>query len=260
MTSIYYHHETRDALRRRASEGCIAVVPLAATEQHGPHLPVYTDSLICEHIAVRACEQASASIDLLLTPTLTIGCSAHHLPFGGTLSFSSSTYLSMLSDIGDSLVAGGFRRIAFLNGHGGNEPIMQQTAQDLAVRHDIWTASASYWSLSRSSLGALNAGETGMVPGHAGGFEASLIAALAPELMKWDRMQPDHPQRQWINAGPPGAFVGKHGLLTGVDGYTDTPAAADAAKGKAYLQAIVDATAAWLIQLNDWMRSGEERA
>ena len=254
-----FHYQTRETLNLHAAEGYAVVVPLAATEQHGPHLPVFTDSIVCENIALEACRKASESMKLLLTPTLTIGCSQHHLAFGGTLSFTSSTYLLMLNEIGESLVSGGFRKIIFLNAHGGNEQLMHQSAQDLAVKHAIWTASASYWSLSRSALYEQNAQEMGMVPGHAGGFEASLIASLAPQLVRGGASaDSQHPQRSWINAGPAGTFIGKHGQLTGVQGYTDSILPADAAKGTQYLHAIIESTASWLVQVGNWMNEGVE--
>ncbi|MZQ81388.1 creatininase family protein [Paenibacillus sp. 5J-6] len=261
MTDFLFHHGTRETLKRHADEGYAVVVPLAATEQHGPNLPVFTDSLIGEHLAFEACKQAATSTKLLLAPTLVVGCSQHHLAFGGTLSFTSSTYLLMLKEIGESLVSGGFRKIIFLNAHGGNEPMMHQAAQDLAVQHDIWTASASYWSLSRSALTELHAQEMGMVPGHAGGFETSLIASLTPDLIRNESIdRPAHSQRSWINAGPPGSFVGKHSYLTGVDGYTDSAHQADAAKGAMYMQAIIESTAQWLVQVGNWMNEGVELA
>ncbi|MBP1964132.1 creatininase family protein [Paenibacillus aceris] len=259
MNDLLFHHGTRETLKRQAQEGYAVVVPLAATEQHGPHLPVFTDSMIGEHIAFEACKKAAMSTKLLLAPTLVVGCSQHHLAYGGTLSFSSSTYLLMLKEIGESLVSGGFRKIIYLNAHGGNEPFMHQAAQDLAVQHDIWTASASYWSLSRSALMEIQAQEMGMVPGHAGGFETSLIASLAGHLIRSDTTDsPKHPQCSWINAGPPGSFVGKHSYLTGVDGYTDSALPADAAKGSMYLQAIIESTAHWLVQVGNWMNEGAE--
>lgn len=248
MSSIWLSHYTREAITDKARQGYSVVVPLAATEQHGPHLPVYTDSFICEHIAVRAAKQANESFGLLLAPILTIGCSQHHLAFGGTISFTSSTYLQVLRDIGESLVQAGFNKIIFLNGHGGNEPLMHQTANDLAVRHPVWTASASYWSVARESLQALNANEVGMVPGHAGGFETSTIMALNPELVRVDQAEAEHVRRPWINAGPPGTFLGRHLELTGASGYTDTAIHASAEKGQVYLDAIVQSVAAWLVR------------
>lgn len=257
MKRLHLHLFTREEISERARAGYAVVVPLAATEQHGPHLPVYTDTLICEHIAERAGEQAAAQVPLLVAPVLPIGCSQHHLSFGGTLSFTSSTYLSMLRDIGESLVTDGFGKIIFLNGHGGNDPIMHQTASDLAVRYPIWTASASYWSVAREALQSVNASEVGMVPGHAGGFETAAILAIRPELVRTDRIGTEHVQRDWINSGPPGAFIGRHGELTGYDGYTDPAAPATAEKGKLYLDAIVGSVADWLVRTVTAMERGE---
>jgi len=257
MKSYLYHEHTREQLKRKAEEGYMAVVALAATEQHGPHLPVYTDSLIGERIANQAVEQAARSVPVLLCPLLPIGCSDHHLRFGGTLSFSSATYLSMLRDIGESLVSGGFRKIAFLNGHGGNEPIMHQTANDLAVKHPIWTASASYWSVSRDALRHEGAQEVGMVPGHAGGFETSAIMALREDLVASDRLASEHAERAWINTGSAGTFLGRHQELTGADGYTDAPHRATKERGERYLEAISRSVAEWLVGVCEAMERGE---
>lgn len=232
MKSIYMHYHTREEISELAAKGCAIVVPLAATEQHGPHLPVYTDSLIGEHIVSEAVRQAAETVPILMAPVLTIGCSQHHLSFGGTLSYTSFTYMQMLRDIGESLVQDGFKKIIFVNGHGGNEPVMIQTVNDLAVKYPVWVASTSYWSVSRAALGDLNASEIGMVPGHAGGFETAAVMALKPELVRADLLGTTHVMREWLNSGLPGTFIGKHRELTGYDGYTDAPYKATAEAGK----------------------------
>ncbi|WP_256757802.1 creatininase family protein [Cohnella sp. WQ 127256] len=257
MKSFLFHEHTREQLNQKAAEGYMVVVALAATEQHGPHLPVYTDSLIGQFVATEAVEQAAKTVPILLCPLISIGCSDHHKQFGGTLSFSSSTYMQMLRDIGESLVSCGFRRIVFLNGHGGNEPIMHQTANDLAVKHPVWTASASYWSISREQLHRVNADEVGMVPGHAGGFETSVIMALREDLVATDLIVAEHSERAWINSGPPGTFIGRHLELTGSGGYTDAPHMATKERGERYLEAINHSVTAWLINVYDSMDSGE---
>lgn len=256
MSEILFHRHTREQLSALAGEGCPVIVPLAATEQHGPHLPVFTDSLICEHICLEAARLASGTAPMLVAPTLTIGCSQHHLAFGGTLSISSSTYLSLLHDIGESLIACGFRKIIFLNGHGGNESLMHQAATDLAVRHAVWTASASYWSVAREALRAIGAEEVGRVPGHAGGFETALVLALRPEWVRTEHIAAEHPQMPIGAADIPGAFVGRPGMLTGIDGYTDAAHRAAADKGAGYLRAIVESLAAWLLDVVATMDRG----
>ncbi|MBO9609914.1 MAG: creatininase family protein [Paenibacillaceae bacterium] len=247
--SIFFHHYTRAEISEMAGQGAAVVVPLAATEQHGDHLPVYTDSFICDHIVRRSVDSASASVPIVMAPLVSIGCSQHHLSFGGTISFPSATYLLMLGDIAESLVRCGFRKIIFVNGHGGNHALMNQAAQDLAVRHPVWTAAASYWNVAKSALVDAGAKEVGKVPGHAGGFETSLIMALVPELVKRERIALTHREHMRSTYSESGIFIAKHGELTGIDGFTDAAGAADAAKGVSYLQTIVESVSRWLIDV-----------
>lgn len=258
MRDIFMHELTREAITRRAHHGSAVVVPLAATEQHGPHLPVFTDSLITEHVVTEAIAQAAKQVDILMAPILTFGCSEHHLSFGGTISYKSATYLSMLRDISESLVKAGFKKIFFVNGHGGNTPIMQQAINDLVVQHRLWGAAASYWSVAGQALEELGAAEVGLVPGHAGGFETAAILALRPELVQPYTDRNEHTIRDWIHTGKPGVFVGKHGELTGIDGFTDAPYRATAAAGQLYLHTIVGCLSEWLVQTIQTMEQGGE--
>ncbi|SDC96619.1 creatinine amidohydrolase [Paenibacillus sp. UNCCL117] len=243
-----FHGHTREQLTELAQDRYTVVVPLAATEQHGPHLSVYTDSLICDYISRHAVKRAveSGGAKLLLAPLLPFGCSGHHLAFGGTLSLSSTTYLQVLRDLGDSLILSGFRRIIFLNGHGGNEHLMHQASQDLAVAHPVSVASASYWNIARDALAAANATEVGRVPGHAGGFETSLVLALDQTMVQEERIAVEHRGQSLSSSGPAGTILCKHGELTGVDGYTDSASRASAQKGQEYLEMIVQAVSEWL--------------
>jgi creatinine amidohydrolase len=224
-------------------------VPLAATEQHGPHLTVYTDSFVCEHVVSQAVLKASQSVPILMAPMLSIGCSDHHLHLGGTISFSSSTYLQILHDIGESLVNCGFRKIIFINGHGGNELLMTQTAHDLTARHPIWTACASWWNIADSALEAIHAEKVS----HAGVFETSTIMALRPELVREEQIRTTHTQtpmtREWAGPKPRGTFVGKLVELTGYDGYSEPVYKATADKGNLYLETIVDSVSEWLVNV-----------
>jgi creatinine amidohydrolase len=258
VNDCYFHSRTREEIAQFASAGYPVIIPLAATEQHGPHLPVFTDSLICESIVNHAASRASEQTPMLVTPVFTVGCSDHHLQYNGTLSFSSATYLHMLNDIGESLVACGFHKIIFVNGHGGNERIMHQIASDFAVKHPVWTASASYWSIAAKALEDIQAREVGMVPGHAGGFETSLIMALRPEWVKRERISDLHVERPWLGAGIPGTFIGRHNELTGYDGYTDASHLATPEKGETYLNAIVGAVSDWLVQVSRQMSQSYE--
>ncbi len=252
---------TREQLKQFANEGYTVVVPLGATEQHGPHLPVCTDAVICERICREAIGMAAHDgAKLLMAPIVSIGCSEHHLEFGGTLSFSSGVYVQMLMDIGRSLHAGGFRSLIFLNGHGGNEWMMQQAAVDLALRYPMWTASASYWNLAKQALEAVDAGRIGPVPGHAGAFESSMMMALMPDGVPKAFAQQDHPVMSSIVQGMTNVFVGYQGLITGVEGYTDAPGGASKEMGERCFQAISGAVADWLVNCTNHMASREVRS
>jgi len=250
---LYFHHCTREEIARLAKQGTTVVVPLGATEQHGHHLPVYTDSIICEYIVQEAVRKAIEQIPILMTPLMAVGCSQHHLGFNGTISISSSTYLNMLHDILESLYVCGFRKIIVVNGHGGNHQLMNQAVQDLTVRHQVWTAAASYWNVARAQLNAVNAGEVGKVPGHAGGFETALVQAIRPELVRSERILHNHRELMKKTYSESGVFIGKHGELTGYDGFTDAADKATADKGREYLDIIVQAVSQWFVEVHGVM-------
>ncbi len=243
---------TREQLKDFANEDYSVIVPLAATEQHGAHLPVYTDTMICERICRDAIANAGSAAKLIMAPVIAVGCSEHHLEFGGTLSFSSSVYYRMLMDLGRSLNLGGFKQIIFLNGHGGNEWMMQQAAVDLSMQYPIRTACASYWNLAKQALLDVDAQRIGPVPGHAGAFETSMMMALFPDRLKGERLKKDHPSVSSPAHEGPNVFVGTRGLITGYDGYTDAPGGATKEMGDLCFEVIAAAVAEWLVNCTNF--------
>jgi creatinine amidohydrolase len=176
---VLLHEITRGEAVRRAP-GALLVLPVGATEQHGPHLPLGTDFLIVEHVTRAAAGAARADFDVLVAPTLQTGSSHHHLPFGGTISLSTERYYGALRDMTESLIQSGFRRIFIVNGHGGNHELIQLVVRDVALSHPCNLAAASYWDLAREPLAAGAPDLRERLPGHAGVFETSLIMALRP--------------------------------------------------------------------------------
>jgi creatinine amidohydrolase len=181
---------TREELALRAPDAT-AVVPIGSIEQHGPHLPVCTDTEIITQVARSAAELCAETVPVLVTPTLPFGLAQHHLPFGGTISFSSKVYLELLTEIGTSLVNDGFQRILFLNGHGGNVSAASMAADRLSYEYrlDAHIGAASYWECAADSLAKLDL-DGAPAPGHAGSFETSCLLALRPELVRTDRVPP----------------------------------------------------------------------
>jgi creatinine amidohydrolase len=245
--TLLFEENTRAELRALAPQALV-VLPVGATEQHGPHLPVGTDRFTAEYVARAAAERASAQIPVLVAPTLPFGSSQHHLPFGGTLSLGTETYYRVLCDLCESLIMSGFRRIFILNGHGGNNELIQLAVRDMAFKHNAQLAAAAYWTIAWEALVAEEAHQHAGLPGHAGAFESSLVLALRPELVREPRPHRDNPpDTDTRNFNAP-YRAEQHGAWQRMNGYTDSPDQADAERGQRYLEAIVQAVAAALIE------------
>jgi creatinine amidohydrolase len=244
---------SRNRLRDLSPEALV-VLPVGATEQHGPHLPVGTDFLVVERVARAAAERAATEIPVLIAPTLPYGSSHHHLPWSGTLSLSTDSFFKAAHDLVLSLAGGGFRRIFILNGHGGNDELVQVVARDVALQEPVDVAAASYWNIAWDALVEAGAA-VGSLPGHAGAFETALMLAIAPELV-----DPERPDRPWDPQSDDqgGRYrVESHGSWKETDGFTDNPARGVAADGERYFEAIVGAVGAALI---DFYRSSASAA
>ena len=237
---LLFAEMTRVELRAIASETMV-VLPLGAIEQHGPHLPSGTDFFTIEHLAIAAAERAAAEIAIIVTPGLPFGSSDHHLIFGATLSLQTETYYRVLTDLLRSLVTDGFRRIFLLNGHGGNHELAELAARDVALNHPARIAAGSYWTIAWDALVENQAYRGCLLPGHAGGFETSLMLSLRPDLIASER-----PHRDAVQDSNPKSFRGpyrheRHGFWKQIDGYSDNPAAGSAEKGGHYKDAVVKA-------------------
>src|SRR3982751_4287816 len=123
------------------------VFPVAALEQHGRHLPLFTDSMLLGAIIRRASQRLDGRV--LFAPLMWLGNSDHHLDFPGTLSAPPRTYLDLLGGLMENFIQHGFRRIVFVNGHGGNEVPGRQAVFEVRQRHrersDLLLLFATYW-------------------------------------------------------------------------------------------------------------------
>ncbi|MFN0167755.1 MAG: creatininase family protein [Bryobacteraceae bacterium] len=242
LKRLLFAELTRQDLRAASSEAMV-VIPLGATEQHGPHLPVGTDYFTVEHLAREAGAIAAEEIPLLVAPALPFGCSQHHIPFGGTFSMTSETYYRAVYDLVLAAVKSGFTRLFLLNGHGGNHELAQLVGRDIALEHPAHIAVASYWTIGWDALVAENAHLGMRLPGHAGIFETSMILALRGELVATDR-----PHRDDIGDTDPRAWqqvyrAEHHGFWQSINGYTDSPDQATAERGERYRKAIIGSVA-----------------
>ena len=164
---------------------CVAVLPLGSFEQHGHHLPLLTDTMICTEIARRA--EVELGDEALFLPTLWVGASDHHRAFPGTVSIHNETYVRVLTDALESLIDAGFRRVFLLNAHGGNVTPGRQAIYDVQLKHreepDLWLAFASWMTVAAERIAALEEVEQEHVS-HACEQETSMILNLRPELVR----------------------------------------------------------------------------
>lgn len=160
----------------------IAVLPVAAVEQHGPHLPLGTDVYILEGYLKRVASLLDDRHNVLVLPTQSIGLSNEHLAFAGTLSLRPETAIGAWTDIGESLHRAGIGRLLFVSSHGGNSPIVDIVARDLRVRFGMTTAAVS-WQRFGYPEGLFDTDEIrhGI---HGGDIETSLMLAFRPDLVR----------------------------------------------------------------------------
>jgi creatinine amidohydrolase len=129
----------------------VAVLPTAAVEQHGPHLPLDTDAFLCTRVAEESAVRARRDGPVVVAPTLPYGSSTHHMAFAGTLTLRPVTFLAAVDELCGSFVEHGFRRLLVVNGHGGNSALAREAVQQLANRAPVLAACVDYWALAREA-------------------------------------------------------------------------------------------------------------
>jgi creatinine amidohydrolase len=244
MAEVDWSRLTAPEIRALAGHGqALAVLPVGALEQHGPHLPVGTDSRIAWELSLRAARLAAADIPVLVLPAVWSGLSEHHLPFGGTISLDYAGLAGVLRGVARSLCAIGFARLLLVNGHGGNDDALNVAARELALEFALPVVAARPWSMIPEVMARVLERQTGVH--HACEAETSVMLALAPELVRTDLLEAA------ANQGP-GAVASRPALSrfwsfaerapgSGVRG---DPRPATAAKGEALLAAMAEALAA----------------
>ena len=241
--SVLFEELNREEIKKIAPDA-IAVMPTAATEQHGPHMAVGTDTLLCTTVARRAAEAAADSVPVVVTPPLAFGSSHHHIPFGGTLSLTSDTFTQVVREVTTGLVLTGFRKIVILNGHGGNSDHVGVAGQDLVNRlgQPAVVASSNYWDIIRDAIVEKGLIEGSRVPGHAAHFETAMVMSLRPDWVDADAQAATEDQSNaagGLDVSLTGAVVQSYGTFQAGPGHTDNPAEATAELGAAMMEVAV---------------------
>jgi creatinine amidohydrolase len=226
----------------------VGIVPVGSTEQHGPHLPLLVDAACASVIAKRTAEKMYPLA--VVTPTLQVGVSYHHLIFPGSLTISEDTMVSWCYDIAASLKHHGVPLIFFLDGHWGNKTAMALATRKIRNGLNIKTISLCYWDLYPDEH--RNLVEDGEIPDHAAEFETSLALAYREDLVKKDWKRPPgsygldrRTMELFLTADDQNPVFGhsKDGLMLG------DPSKATREKGEKMFEVISDSVAKFLNDL-----------
>ena len=167
------------------AERTIAVLPVAATEQHGPHLPLSVDTVLVDGVVAAALPHLAPDLNVLFLPTQAVGLSPEHAAFAGTLTLKTETILRLWTDIAESVAAAGIRKLLLLNSHGGQVSVMDLVARDLRARLDLLVYSVSWFNLPLTGtdgqdLNTMFSAAEHRFGIHGGDIETSMMLALAP--------------------------------------------------------------------------------
>jgi creatinine amidohydrolase len=172
-----------------ASRNALVVQPIASVEQHGPHLPCYTDSLVAEGLVARAVALTPADVEVWTLPVIAYGKSNEHLGFPGTISLSAETLIAVCRDVGRSVARSGFRKLAFVNGHGGQPHLLEMVARDIREETGLMVFPLFPYRLGVPD-GVVSSPEEQALGIHGGELETSLVLALEPDAVHMDRAEP----------------------------------------------------------------------
>jgi len=228
------------------------VLPVAAIEQHGPHLPLHVDATLLQGVIDAALPLLPAHWPVLFLPPQNIGLSSEHLSFLGTLTLSPATLLAVWSELGACVARAGVKKLLLFNGHGGNVAPMDIVARELRQQHGLLVYSASWFSLPLpDAVHQLFSAEEHRFGIHGGEMETSMMLHLAPHTVRmeqaqyWRSSSQDRAERFSVLGNGRSAKMGWAIEDYHPSGAVGNAAAATAEKGRA----VVDAVAQGLAQL-----------
>lgn len=188
--SVMWKELTAPELRDLAARDAFVLLPVASMEQHGPHLAVGVDTVLCESVCRLAGEAAAARLPVVVAPTLWCGLAEHHMDYGGTFTFDIPTYRAVLLAFLKSLARHGFTKVLIVNGHGGNISALSAFLPDFAVETGLKVRATTYFELAQPAIAGILEGQDRVR--HACEGETSLMMALAPGLVRSDKLGEAH--------------------------------------------------------------------
>jgi creatinine amidohydrolase len=253
MPEVEWRKLRADQLREQARQDAVVIVPVAALEQHGPHLPVEVDTMLGETVARRTAEKAVAmGTPTVVLPVLWTGISEHHMSFGGTVTLDYAAFAMLVAGVVRSVLRHGFRRIVLLNAHGGNENALRTITDDLTPKLGVPIVQFTYWYAAAVAIAKILEQQGGLQ--HACEAETSMMMAVRPELVAADRIplakSNTSPGLSDVVGG--GVYSWRSIGSRSGSGVIGHPEAASAEKGERLFDAISEALATKLCNAELW--------
>lgn len=189
MKQIRYEKCTWPEIKEFVAQDALVIIPTAATEEHGHHLPLDTDSLITSHVAYEAARRSDHPC--LVMPTVWIGFESHHMDFPGTIDVDWELFIKYGLSITRSLAHHGFTRMLILNGHGSNRPLIEVIARQTVINHPHTFCGAVGWAELSEAQAVFNELRESELTSHACEMETSAYLAIEPESVQMDKATRD---------------------------------------------------------------------
>ncbi len=184
--SVMWKELTAPELVEKAKAGALVVMPVASMEQHGPHMAVGVDTVLCETVCQRAAEVVAKDAPIVVAPTLWCGMAEHHMARGGTFTFDIPTYRAVLLAFLKSIERHGFKRVLIVNGHGGNISALSAFLPDFSRETGLTIRVTTYFELAQPGMPAILEDQERVR--HACEGETSMMMAVAPDLVRAEKL------------------------------------------------------------------------
>lgn len=254
MSEIEWARLKAAEIKSLAQRDAIVILPIGATEQHGPHLPVQVDARLATEVAHRAARLMSKQHPAIVAPTIPYGMSEHHVSLNGTITLDYPTMAAVLGCACSSILRAGFKRLFILNGHGGNTDGITTFITEFTVKHRVPLAGGTYWNIAQAEIAAILEKQTALL--HACEAETSMMLAVAPELINADELsQMRGDLVAGLSAIPgvnPGIYRWRQLSSRSLNGVIGEAGAATAEKGHRLLDAISGSVANALLEERLW--------
>lgn len=234
----------------------VAVLPVGAVEQHGPHLPLSVDTTLVEGMVASALPHVPADVPVLVLPTQQIGLSLEHESYAGTLGLSPATLLALWTEIGACVARAGIKKLLIFNAHGGNVSSMDIVARQLRMQCGLLVYHSSWFNLPLNGADAAFSAHEHRFGVHGGEVETSLMLHLAPDTVQMQHAQnfastsEQRAQHYPILGNGKSAKLGWAMQDYNPSGAAGNAAAADAQRGKAVADAVAQSLAALLQEIS----------